>query len=58
MSIPYTLQIKKDGVGSILQRVSFLTYEEKFERVFDFVSWFNQADGGNYDITPYIKPQK
>lgn len=56
--IPYTLQIKKDGVGSILQRVSFLTYEEKFERVFDFVSWFNQADGGNYDITPYIKPQK
>ena len=53
--IPYTLQITDAPVTSIQKRVSVLTGEIKAERLFDFVKWFNEANGGNYDISSYLK---
>jgi len=50
--IPYALQITDGNVSSILERTSMLTGEEKFEKIFDFVEWFNHSNGGNYDISP------
>lgn len=55
--IPYAVQIPKyapDGeVGNILA-VSYLDGKREYERYFDFVGWFNQADG-NYDVSPFVK---
>lgn len=55
--IPYAYQLddykKDDAVGNILL-VSHLTGKRKYEYYFDFVKWFNEADGTNYDISPYI----
>lgn len=54
--IPYALYISKyhdDGeVGNILSR-NYLDDSREYEAYFDFVKWFNEANGGNYDISPY-----
>ena len=56
--IPYTVQIEKyknEGeVGNILMR-SFWNDSREYERYFNFVKWFNEADGGNYDVSPYVR---
>lgn len=54
--IPYTVCIPKyqnEGeIGNILVR-SYWNDEKEYERHFDFVKWFNEAHGGNYDCRPY-----
>lgn len=56
--IPYALYIPQyasDGqVGNILEKVGW-NDGRAYENFFDFVKWFNEADGTSYDITPYIK---
>lgn len=53
--IPYALQIKKylsDGeVGDILSK-SYLDDSREYEKYFDFVKWFNEANG-DFDISPF-----
>ena len=55
--IPYVLQIPKyegDGeIGNILRK-SYLDGHHEYEKYFDFVKWFNEADG-NFDIRPFLK---
>ena len=55
--IPYALQISKyasDGeVGNILAK-SYWDDSHEYEKYFDFVKWFNEADG-NFDISPFVK---
>lgn len=55
--IPYVLQIPKyesDGeIGNILRK-SYLDGHHEYEEYFDFVKWFNEADG-NFDIRPFLK---
>ena len=54
--IPYALQIPKyesDGeVGNILAK-SWLNGSREYEKYFDFVKWFNEANGGPFDLTSY-----
>lgn len=56
--IPYALCIdkyKSDGeVGNILKQ-SYITGAREYEKYFDFVKWFNEADGKNYDIKKFVK---
>lgn len=56
--VPYALQIlnyqSAGEVGNILSR-DRLTGQREYDRYFDFVKWFNQANGAPFDITPYIK---
>lgn len=56
--IPYALQIPRyaaDGeVGNILEK-SWLDGSREYEKYFDFVKWFNEAEGGNFDIAPFKK---
>lgn len=58
--IPYAVQIKKyevDGeVGNILKK-NYVNDSREYEKYFDFVKWFNEADGKNYDVSSYIKTQ-
>lgn len=55
--IPYALQIQKyerDGeVGNILRK-SYLDEHHEYEEYFDFVKWFNLANG-DFDIALYKK---
>ena len=55
--IPYALQLPKyasDGeVGNILAK-SYWDDSREYEKYFDFVKWFNEADG-DFDISPFIK---
>lgn len=57
--IPYTVylpQYAKDGeVGNILRRVSYLTDQREYEQYFDFVEWFNNANGMNYDVSHFVR---
>lgn len=54
--IPYALQIKeyeKDGeVGNLLKK-NYLNGSRLYERYFDFVKWFNEADGLDYNISNF-----
>ncbi len=51
----YVPQLSKDGaVEDILAR-SFADDHRKYEEVFDFVKWFNEAAGGDYDVRPFVK---
>lgn len=56
--IPYTVQIKKyesDGeVGNILKK-SYINDCREYEKYFDFVKWFNEANGGDYDVSKFVK---
>lgn len=55
--IPYTLQIPKyasDGeVGDILAK-SYWDDSREYERYFDFVKWFNEANGDS-NISQFVK---
>lgn len=59
--IPYALEIPKyraaGEVGNILQKHG-LSEMREYEQYFDFVKWFNEADGGSYDISPYLLKTK
>ncbi len=56
--LPYALQIRKyknDGeVGNILSAVHWNDGRE-YEKYFDFVKWFNEADGGDYDVRKFAR---
>ncbi len=56
--LPYTLQIKKykdqEAVGNMLSRTIWNDSRE-YEKYFNFVKWFNEAKGADYDIKPFIK---
>ena len=56
--IPYALQIPKyaaDGeVGNILAK-SYWDDSREYEKYFDFVKWFNEADANAYPITNFRK---
>lgn len=55
--IPWTLQIpkyKSDGeIGNILAK-SYWNDSREYERYFDFVKWFNEADG-DFNVKPFVK---
>lgn len=55
--IPYAVQIpkyEKDGeVGNILAK-SYLDGSREYEKYFDFVRWFNEANG-ELDIRPFVR---
>lgn len=56
--IPYALYLPKyhdDGeVGNILSR-KYLDDSKEYEQYFDFVKWFNEANGKDYEIKPFVK---
>lgn len=56
--IPYTLFIpkyKQEGeVGNILKK-NYWNDSREYEDYFDFVKWFNESNGEDYNITPYIR---
>lgn len=56
--IPYTLYIPKyheaGEVGNILAR-NYIDDSREYEMYFDFVKWFNEANGKDYDISAYAK---
>lgn len=55
-NIPYALQIPKYSrfgeVGNILKK-SYLSGKHEYEHFFDFVKWFNEANGNFFDISPF-----
>lgn len=56
--LPYTLYIKKyrkDGVVGNILSMSYLNGQREYEKYFDFVKWFNNANGEDFDISPYVK---
>ncbi|MBO5069049.1 MAG: DUF1919 domain-containing protein [Roseburia sp.] len=57
-NIYYTVQIKKycrDGeVGNILTQ-SYWNDGREYERYFDFVRWFNEADGKPFDVSKFVR---
>lgn len=58
MDLPYTVYIPKYAdsgeVGNILRK-NHLTEAREYESFFNFISWFNNANGGNYDVSEYVK---
>ena len=56
--IPYALHIPRyaaDGeIGNILEK-SWRDESREYERYFDFVKWFNEADGAPFDAAPFAK---
>lgn len=56
--IPYTVQIPKyasDGeVGNILAK-SYWDDSHEYEWYFDFIKWFNEADGSPFDIERFVR---
>lgn len=57
-NIPYTVYLSKYNrngeVGNILKK-SYITGQHEYESFFDFVSWFNCANGGDYNVSPFIR---
>ena len=56
--IPYCLYIPKFkdvGVVQGIQDVHYPDCHRSYEEYFDFVKWFNEADGGDYDVSPYSR---
>ncbi len=51
----YVPELAKDGVVEGLLERSWLDGHRKYEEVFDFVKWFNEADGGNFDVSVFKK---
>lgn len=58
LDIPYALYIRKYStqkeVGNIL-KINHLNESKEYEKYFDFVKWFNESKGGNYNISNYKK---
>lgn len=56
--IPYAVYLEeyhKEGeVGNILKR-NYFDDSREYEKYFDFVKWFNEADGGNYCVSPFVR---
>ncbi len=56
--LPYCVYLPKyhaEGeVGNILKK-QFLDDSREYERYFDFVKWFNEAKGGDYDVQLFKK---
>ncbi len=56
--IPYTVQIPKYAsqgeVGNILKK-SWLNGSWEYEKYFDFVKWFNEANGGDYSVSTFCR---
>lgn len=56
--LPYTVQIKKyeqnGQVGNILKQ-NYWNGSREYEQYFDFVKWFNEADGGDYNVKNFCK---
>lgn len=56
--IPHALYIPKYAaqgeVGNVLKR-NYLTDAREYEKYFDFVKWFNEADGMEFDCRRYSK---
>ena len=56
--IPYCVylpQYHSDGeVGNILKKTIWDDSRE-YEHIFDFVKWFNDADGKSYDVRQFVK---
>ncbi len=56
-NLPYSVYLPQyqslGEVGNILKK-NILDDSREFERYFDFVRWFNEADGGDYDVSDYI----
>lgn len=56
-NMPYAVylpQYHADGeVGNILVR-NYLDDSREYEKYFDFVGWFNGADGKDYDVQKYV----
>lgn len=50
----YLPQYHADGeVGNILAR-HYLDDSREYEKIFDFVGWFNSANGGSYDVSEFL----
>ena len=56
--IKYSVYIDKYAesgeIGNILEK-SLLNGKREYEKYFDFIKWFNEADGGDYDVLKFIK---
>ena len=54
--IPYTVFVDKykndDEVGNILKK-NHITGSREYEKYFDFVKWFNEADGAPYNVVKF-----
>ena len=57
-NMPYSVylpQYHTDGeVGNILRR-NYIDDSRQYEKIFDFVSWFNEADGKDYNVEKFVK---
>ena len=56
--IPYCLYIPKfakAGKVSGIQDVHYPDCHRSYEEYFDFVKWFNEANGGDYNVAPYSR---
>ena len=52
--IPSDYMIEKRVKEGMLEKLDYGNIPN-YEKYFDFVKWFNEADGGNYDVTPYSR---
>ena len=56
--LPYCVYIQKyhdaGEVGNILKK-KLIDGSREYENYFDFVKWFNEADGGNFDVRRFVK---
>lgn len=56
--IPYTLHVpaltEGNVVGNVLQK-SWKDESRAYEHYFDFIKWFNEANGSPYSIAPFAK---
>lgn len=56
--LPYCVYLEKyhhaGEVGNILQK-TLLDDSREYEHYFDFVKWFNEANGGQFDNRPFVR---
>lgn len=56
--LPFCVYIDKyheqGEVGNILKK-NLIDDSREYEKIFDFVKWFNEAKGSNYDVKGYTK---
>ncbi len=56
--IPYTCYIptlKNHSKGTKILKRTLWDDHKRYEEYFDFVQWFNNANGGDYNVTPFIR---
>ncbi len=51
----YVPKLVNNGVVEGLLERSWVDDHRKYEEFFDFVKWFNQANGGDYDVSKFVK---